>query len=94
VKSEPITLAFVYVKNGDPQSALPEFEAYLKADPENAIAKKFVADIRSGKTSHHVIRQEATESRQSKDAGPYFRESWFAVGRSLRDSVGLIGGDT
>jgi tetratricopeptide (TPR) repeat protein len=55
------TLAFVYIKKGDPERALPEFEAYLKADPENATAKKFVADIRSGKASAHVIRQEATE---------------------------------
>ncbi|HWS65956.1 MAG TPA: tetratricopeptide repeat protein [Steroidobacteraceae bacterium] len=57
------TLAFVYVKKGDLQRALPEFEAYLKADPENATAKKFVTDIRSGKASVHVIRHEATESQ-------------------------------
>jgi tetratricopeptide (TPR) repeat protein len=54
------TLAFTYLKKGDPQRALPEFEAYLKADPENAIAKRFVADIQSGKVSAHV---KATESR-------------------------------
>jgi tetratricopeptide (TPR) repeat protein len=57
------TLAFVYIKKGDPQRALPEFEAYLKADPEDATAKKFVADIRSGKASVHVIHHEATESQ-------------------------------
>jgi tetratricopeptide (TPR) repeat protein len=56
------TLAFVYVKKGDLQKALPEFEAYLKLDPEDATAKKFVADIRSGTASVHVIRHEATES--------------------------------
>jgi tetratricopeptide (TPR) repeat protein len=56
------TLAFVYIKKGDSHRALSEFEAYLKADPENATAKKFVADIRSGKAVH-IIRQEATESR-------------------------------
>jgi Tfp pilus assembly protein PilF len=57
------TLAFTYVKKGDPQRALPEFEAYLKADPESAIAKRFVADIQSGKVPAHVVRHEATESR-------------------------------
>jgi tetratricopeptide (TPR) repeat protein len=57
------TLAFIYIKEGDPQRALPEFEAYLKVDPENAIAKMFVADIRSGNASVHVIRHEATESQ-------------------------------
>jgi len=57
------TLAFVYLKKRDLQRALPEFEAYLKADPENATAKKFVADIRSGKAAVHVIRHEATESQ-------------------------------
>jgi len=57
------TLAFVYIKKGDPQRALPEFEAYLKADPEDATAKKFVADIRSGKALVHVIHHEATESQ-------------------------------
>jgi tetratricopeptide (TPR) repeat protein len=55
------TLAFTYLKKGDPQRALPEFEAYLKADPDNAIAKRFVADIRSGKESAHFIRHEATQ---------------------------------
>jgi hypothetical protein len=46
-----------------PPRALPEFEAYLKADPENAIAKTFVADIQSGKEPAHVIRHEATENQ-------------------------------
>jgi len=71
------TLAFVYLKNGDPQRALPEFEAYLKADPENAIAKKFVADIRSGKTSHHVIRQERPRASHRKTRDRIFGSRGF-----------------
>jgi len=57
------TLALTYLKKTDPQKALTEFEAYLKFDPENAAAKKFVAEMRSGKEPVHVIRHEATESK-------------------------------
>jgi tetratricopeptide (TPR) repeat protein len=56
------TLAFVYLKKGDTQSALAEFNAYLKIDPENAVAKRHVADIRSGSESVHIIRHDATQS--------------------------------
>ncbi len=57
------TLAFVYLKKRDPQTALPEFEAYLKFDPDNATAKKFVSDIKSGKISASVVHHEATDNR-------------------------------
>ncbi len=57
------TLAFVYVKKSDPQKALPEFEAYLKVDPDNATAKRFVSDIQSGRFSARVVRHEGTEEK-------------------------------
>jgi len=57
------TLALTYVKKGDLQKALPEFEAYLKFDPENVAVKQHIADIRSGKESVRVIRHDANESR-------------------------------
>ena len=57
------TLAYTYVEKGELQNALPEFEAYLKIDPENATAKKFVSDIRGGKESIHFIRHDANEPR-------------------------------
>src|SRR5258706_4302319 len=38
-------LAFVYIMQGDPKKALPEFLEYLKVDPDNDRAKKMVADI-------------------------------------------------
>ncbi len=43
------TLAFVYLKQGDLQSALPEFKAYLKFEPDNETAKKMVSDIEGGR---------------------------------------------
>ena len=43
------TLAFTCVMKGDQLKALPEFEACLKFDPENRIARKFAADINAGR---------------------------------------------
>jgi tetratricopeptide (TPR) repeat protein len=42
------TLAFVYIKMGQPERALPEFKAYLITDPENPTALKMVRQIQDG----------------------------------------------
>jgi tetratricopeptide (TPR) repeat protein len=52
------TLGFVYLKKGDIAKTLPELEAYLKFDPENATAQKVVADIKAGKAPVHVVHHE------------------------------------
>ena len=45
------TLAFVYIKLGNPKMALPEFKAYLVSDPDNRTAKKMVSEIESNTLS-------------------------------------------
>ena len=49
------TLAFVYMKLHDSQSALPEFKEFLKTNPDNKTAQKMVSEIESGKVSSNII---------------------------------------
>jgi tetratricopeptide (TPR) repeat protein len=56
------TLAFVYLKQSDPQSALPEFKAYLAVHPENQQAEQMVAAIESGQL--RIVRREAKSSAE------------------------------
>ena len=49
------TLAFVYMKLHDTQSALPEFKEYLIINPDNKTAQKMVTEIETGKVSSHIV---------------------------------------
>lgn len=57
------TLAMTYIGMCDVQTAIPEFEAYLKIDPENVKVKQFVANLKSGKEKCHVVHHGPPESR-------------------------------
>jgi tetratricopeptide (TPR) repeat protein len=44
-------LGFMYLMQGDKRSALEQFKAYLKTNPGDAMARKVVADLETGKNS-------------------------------------------
>ena len=46
--------------------ALPEFRAYVKAYPENAVATKMVLELESGKPSVHVVNQKPSDDQVIK----------------------------
>jgi predicted Zn-dependent protease len=60
------TLAVIYIKRGEANKALPEFRAYLKAYPENAVAAKMVSELESGKSSVHVVNQKPSDHQLIK----------------------------
>ncbi|MEX8505740.1 tetratricopeptide repeat protein [Leptothrix ochracea] len=72
VEDAHYTLAFVYLKQNDPQSALPEFQEYLKVDPTNQTAKKMVNDIENGTLKIKITKSDlgttggSTESASSE----------------------------
>jgi hypothetical protein len=60
------TLVVIYIKRGEANKALPEFRAYLKAYPENALATKMVSELESGKSPVHVVNQKPSDDRLIK----------------------------
>ena len=60
------TLAVIYIKRGEANKALPEFRAYLKPYPENAVATKMVLELESGKSSVHVVNQKSSDDQLIK----------------------------
>jgi tetratricopeptide (TPR) repeat protein len=54
------TLAFVYIKEGKQDEALPEFKKYLEIDPNNDAARKMVNDIEN---KNLKVKFVATPSR-------------------------------
>jgi len=57
------TLGVTYLGMGAIQDAIPEFEAYLKVDPENAKVQKLVSDLKSGKEKFHVKVETSPKSQ-------------------------------